>query len=388
MVMAAQPQNRRPQRCVQFTGNIFANQRYGGVSRYVVELARRIDQGGQWRPSISAPLFINEYLKNAAFSSPHRGIYLHRRPPALRTINRLIEQFGRLIHASTAEVTHEVLYDWRNLNRAGGLKVATFYDMIHERWMPNPTLLRQKQLTLEASDHVIAISNATKSDLVELLEVDAAKIDVVHLASDIQRHPERVPLVPSAEYLLWVGPRRGYKNFETFSRGLVATRGWKSGLHLVCAGGPPPTAEELSSWGRIGLDPTRVLHCQPDETELASLYTHAMMLIYASLLEGFGIPPLEAMNCRCPVAASAAGSIPEVVGDAGLSFDPQSAEEISWAIDELCESPTLRADLIQKGIERSRHFSWERCASETLAIYERLLGNTMTLKSSSTGQTC
>ncbi len=362
-------------RNVRFTGNVFSNQRFGGVSRYVVELASNLERVSDWSASISAPLHINEYLRERGRLGRHRGIYLAHRPPALAAINRFIEGWIRLRGSEGATVTHEILYGFQNLKSFKGLKIATFYDMIHERFMPNEFVHRKKRMTIDASDHLVAISEATKCDMVHFLDVDPDRIDVIYLASSMQPNGAPVEGIPAGNYLLWVGSRRGYKNFECFSKALANSRLWKGGFRLVCAGGPPPTPEERAAWERIGLAAARVTHLQPNEQQLASLYSHAALLVYASKFEGFGIPPLEAMNCGCPVAASSAGSIPEVVGDAACLFDPDDPNEMTHVMDKICESPSYRSELVTRGQLRASRFSWARCASETLSMYRRLIGN-------------
>jgi glycosyltransferase involved in cell wall biosynthesis len=106
---------------------------------------------------------------------------------------------------------------------------------------------------------------------------------------------------------------------------------------------------------------------------LAELYKHARVFVYPSLYEGFGIPPLEAMAYDCPVVCSNVSSIPEVVGDAGQYFDPTSTGEIMAAIERTATEPTLRNTLIEAGRKRIQKFSWEQCATETLAVYRKLL---------------
>jgi len=108
--------------------------------------------------------------------------------------------------------------------------------------------------------------------------------------------------------------------------------------------------------------------------ELVDLYTGADLFVYPSLYEGFGIPMLEAMACGTPVLASSVTSLPEVGGDAALYFDPRSQSDLSSALLRLIHNPELRDALAEKGAHRARRFSWEKTASQTVAIYRKLLG--------------
>ena len=110
-----------------------------------------------------------------------------------------------------------------------------------------------------------------------------------------------------------------------------------------------------------------------DDSILNSLYKNALAFIYPSIYEGFGLPPLEAMIRECPVAVSNTSSIPEVVGDAGLYFNPNSIEDISHALSRIIFDDSLRETLISKGQERVKQFTWTNCAVETRKIYENLL---------------
>ena len=110
-----------------------------------------------------------------------------------------------------------------------------------------------------------------------------------------------------------------------------------------------------------------------EDSVLASLYQEAIAFVYPSLYEGFGIPPLEAMACQCPVISSNTSSIPEVVGEAGEYFDPKVIESIMLAIENVVFSPNCIKDLKAKGLERIKDFSWQKCAQETLKVYEKIV---------------
>jgi glycosyltransferase involved in cell wall biosynthesis len=106
---------------------------------------------------------------------------------------------------------------------------------------------------------------------------------------------------------------------------------------------------------------------------LADLYSFADVFVYPSLYEGFGIPPLEAMSCGCPVICSDRSSLPEVVGEAVRFFDPESIDSLTDALNQVVSDSSLRRALINKGHLRSAEFSWSKCADETLKVYKRLM---------------
>ncbi len=107
----------------------------------------------------------------------------------------------------------------------------------------------------------------------------------------------------------------------------------------------------------------------PDH-DLSAIYSGALAFVYPSLYEGFGLPPLEAMQCGTPVITSNTSSLPEVVGDAGLMINPTNRDDLCQAMLNLINNSKLRNQLSQKGIDRATQFSWSKCATETIKVYE------------------
>ena len=111
----------------------------------------------------------------------------------------------------------------------------------------------------------------------------------------------------------------------------------------------------------------------PTEEDLVAFYNVADLFVFPSIYEGFGLPPLEAMACGTPVVCSNAASLPEVVGDAAITFDPYDTAAIAGAMQRVLEDPELAAELRQKGLARASQFTWERTARETIAVYQKVL---------------
>jgi glycosyltransferase involved in cell wall biosynthesis len=133
------------------------------------------------------------------------------------------------------------------------------------------------------------------------------------------------------------------------------------------------SGREIAEAENLGLRPGQLLHKTGDDHVLANCYRNAAALVYPSLYEGFGIPPLEAMACSCPVICSQTSSLPEVVGDAGEYFDPHQEDDMMAAMERVLLSPNRRQDLVAKGLSQCAKFSWNKCAVETLKIYKTLL---------------
>ena len=152
-----------------------------------------------------------------------------------------------------------------------------------------------------------------------------------------------------------------------FTVGAIAKSDKLTDLRIIAFGGGEFSIEELSIIEELGMS-TRVLHCSGSDDVLASLYRNSVALVYPSLYEGFGIPPLEAMRLECPVITSYRASIPEVCGDVVFFIDPTSEISLQEKIIKLRESPELYPRT--EAYARSLGFTWEKTAAATLSIYE------------------
>ncbi len=358
---------------VRITGEIFTNQRYGGISRYLVALACALERQQLADTQISAALYVNEYLRLHRRELQHQGIHVSP-VKGLRRISSVLNRIADGCTSWTPDVTHASHYRHGELSRSPGAKVCTFYDMIQERFGYDPLTRERKRQCYSVADRCIAISECTKSDMVHYLKAQPENIDVVYLASDIVPCPK--PISAAGDFLLWVGGRGTYKNFLKFAEAFAISKAAKAGVRIWCAGGPKVSKEEKESWLGVGLNPDSVFHTSPPDEELAKLYSEAIALVYVSRYEGFGIPPLESMICSCPVISSSTGSVPEIVGDAALCVDPDSTESICDAIDRIVFSDSTRVELIQRGTTRASLFSWDKCARETFQSYQRAVQGT------------
>jgi len=260
--------------------------------------------------------------------------------------------------------------------------VSTVHDMIHERfsnWFSqNDDTARRKRATVSRASHVICISENTRRDLIELYAVDPNKVSVVYLGYEmldagVDSGGVSLALSKFAPYILYVGDRGGYKNCEALLRAYAGSAWLRENFRVVCFGGGLFRADELELIRELSIKPGRIEQVSGGDDVLAGYYRNAAAFVYPSLYEGFGIPPLEAMALGCPVICSNTSSIPEVVGDAGESFDPGQVESIRASIENVLQSSERRAELIRKGSRKCAEYSWDRCASETLKIYRGLV---------------
>jgi glycosyltransferase involved in cell wall biosynthesis len=238
------------------------------------------------------------------------------------------------------------------------------------------SLLKLDVRGIKRAAHIIAVSQNTKHDLVRYLKVPEDKVSVVYNGVDHNIF-KPCPKKPIDEpYILYVGSERPRKNLPRLLQAFSKIRADFPSLKLLKVGSPgrsyefrKQTLREVESL-RIGDDVTFVDHIPEDD--LPYYYSCASLLAYPSLYEGFGLPPLEAMACGCPVVTSNISSLPEVVGDAASMIDPYSVDALAKAMAEILVNVRLRGEMVERGLTRAKRFSWERTAEETLKVYERV----------------
>jgi len=363
---------------ILYDSQIFSSQVYGGISRYFIELIRRMDNREGVDAKIMAPLYINSYvreLNNCIMSGLHF--------PHIPKIGRLLKAFNQIasrkrIGGLLPDIVHETYYsDNPPIMCEGAKTVITVYDMIHERFpqyfSARDMTAQIKKRAVERADHVICISETTRKDLLEITGINPDKVSAVHLGFNLTvTQEEHDEIAINSPYLLYVGERGGYKNFVR----LLKAYGKNPTLHkdykLVCFGGGKLTQTEQQLRKKLGLSKDRLFWLGGSDRILARLYHHAAAFVYPSLYEGFGIPPLEAMSYGCPVVCSNGGSIVEVVGEAGEYFDPYDEDAISHAIEQIISSQKRTDALRALGKKRIICFSWDACADETYKIYKSL----------------
>ena len=174
-------------------------------------------------------------------------------------------------------------------------------------------------------------------------------------------------------FFLFVGSRKRYKNFRLLLQAFSKLKDIKENFEIICFGGGKFLKEEIDYMIELSLNPTKIKNIQGSDKILVSLYKQAVALIYPSIYEGFGLPIIEAMSCGCPVISSNSSSLPEVYGTAALSFENNSVENLTYCITKISTDKTLRDLLIDKGFQRSKEFSWKKCAKETASVYKTLI---------------
>lgn len=368
---------------IAYDHQAFCRRPYTGISRYFTSLAAALDAAGPAEPRVFAPLHVNAFLD----ATPKHLVHGRRvsRPPApvrpvLRRLNAVLARPA--LRRFRPDLVHETYYQSRSIAPAKTPTVLTVFDLIHERFPAEfpayDRLLPAKRRAIARAARILCISERTRTDLLKYYPIPPERASVVHLGVSAPQPPE-----PAAEavltavmgnepYLLYVGQRGGYKNFEALLRAYAGSAILPGAVRLLCIGGDALSDAERDQFAALGIG-DRVRHVVGSDTVLAAAYRGAVALVYPSRYEGFGLPLLEAMAHGCPVAASRGGALPEVLGGAGLSFDPHDIEAQRAVIETLVASGETRHRLRARGLERARGFSWQRCAHETLEVYRTLL---------------
>jgi glycosyltransferase involved in cell wall biosynthesis len=269
-------------------------------------------------------------------------------------------------------------------------KVVTVHDMSFVR-VPDAASPRLKVYldvvmprSVQKADHVIADSQATKDDLINLYSTSSDKITV--LLSGINSRYKSINDVnclmtmrskyniPQTPYLFTVGTVQPRKNYSRVIRALKILRERGYDLCFVIAGGKGWLEGEMYQTIRAtGMADYVHLIGFVDEEDLPALYSDAVCVVFPSLYEGFGFPVLEGMACGTPIVTSNVSSLPEVAGDAALLVDPLDVEAITHAIQRILDDSELRQTLIQRGFEQIKHFTWEKSAQNLVQIYKNVL---------------
>lgn len=366
---------------IAYNHQIFSLQAYGGISRYFIELSSRINQLKHDEAIIKvfAPIHKNQYLDLNSKKLLFNGFKI----PDLKgtsKLNTFLNSFLSpiLLNTFKPDLIHETYYDAKKISYKNKVKkIITVYDMIHElfprEFSKKDKTAEIKKLAVMQADHIICISKNTQKDLVKVLDVDIKKTSVVHLGFSLMEDGKSNLKINKKPYLLYVGSRRGYKNFFRFLEAYAKSSNLKNFFNLVVFGGGPFTSQEINFIELMKIDRKKIRNINGNDSDLAICYKNASLFIYPSLYEGFGIPPLEAMSFGCPVVCSNTSSIPEIVGDAAIYFNPYSVDSICESIEKILNNEKLRLSIIDRGFQRLKKFSWDKCAIETFEIYKKIL---------------
>ena len=362
---------------ILYDHQLFSLQNVGGASRYHYELMRYLAT----IPDVETEVFLGvnqttypfHHLSSAKTSvlgvraRLPRGMFCY-------LVNEALEN-GISPFRGKVDVYHPTYFRCIPMVRSRRI-VVTHYDCTHELFphlFPDVgKVLRAKQALYAKANRIVCISAASRRCLLEFYPVDPAITRVVHLGlTSLPRCPAAAMDLRAQvrrKYLLFVGMRHTYKNFDGLLKAYCEAR-LQEDYDLLALGGGPLTPSELALIAHLGLGDS--IKCVPTASDalLAEAYAGARLFVYPSLSEGFGIPPLEAMAAGCPVVAANTSAMPEVCQNAPFYFDPQVEDSFHQALLRAVNDEVARQVAIERGRQVAAGYSWEKCGAETLAVY-------------------
>jgi glycosyltransferase involved in cell wall biosynthesis len=225
----------------------------------------------------------------------------------------------------------------------------------------------------EKSNQIITISNYTKKELIEFIPEVESKITTVYCASDISNTRPKKYYLPFTKYILYVGQQSDYKNIKRLgdAHHLLSTK--YPTLGLVLAGKKNAAALANEKYFKERGYNNILFTDFVSDAELSWLYSNAQAYIFPSLMEGFGLPGLEAMGYGTPVVSSNATCLPEVYGQAAHYFNPEDTSDMAEAIDQVLSDDKIRTRLAKAGYKQIKKYSWKKQAQETHKVYMKVL---------------
>lgn len=346
------------------------NQRVGGVSRYHYELLTRL-LGYGVEPILPQIITDNIFIRDS--NIPHWKATMFNRlgkykPAAIAWLNQQICKYYAAF--SSYDIFHATFVNPYYEKQAKGHPiVVTVHDLIHEKTQRHDSekIKSRRIKQLLHADAIICVSNQTKDDLLNFYPQACSKdIRVIYHGCDNfdSQPPDYGPRLINSPYLLYVGTRKGYKNFDRF---LMAYASISNDVSLVCTGNAF-TVSEIDRIRQLGLE-GKVHNRFVSDLELANLYHNAEAFVYPSLMEGFGLPILEAFKHKCPAIVSDIKCFHEVGGECAQYFNALDIDSISKTIDAVLESETLKQNMIENGQNRLEKFSWDESVRKHSILY-------------------
>lgn len=353
---------------ILYDGYIYSLQKSGGINRYISNLIEHLPL--DIYPSLTSLYrHPNHYPKHPNL---HEVFFPGFRPCKIswgvgeyymnvRLQQKKFDIFHPTYYAFHGNISHKIPM------------VLTVHDMIHERYAtqvdPTGRWNSLKKTAITRAALILCDSEYTRQDLLFYYPEVERKTVVIYLAAEIKKDDmERSFVTPTKPYYMYVGSRAVYKNFTGLLTAFANVISTYSDIEL-CVIGQPFTNEEKQLISRYHLEKNVRVYLEINDEHLSTLYKGCLGLIYPSFYEGFGIPLLEAMECGTVVIASNVSSIPEIVQNAGVLFDPMSLDELADILLTFVKNPDERDSYIAKGYIRAKDFSWQKTTDQTVEAY-------------------
>lgn len=351
---------------------MFSIQKFGGVTRYFCELMKNIPPEHQF--NLSLIFSDNHHLKESRHTLKKINILPDKNFKGKYFIEKKLRAFNRYysnycISKNNFDLLHPTYYGTYFLNVLKKPYILTVHDLIlfkfGDTFFKSSTGKQQIEKAAKNANRIIAISENTKKDLIEILNINPEKIDVIY--HGYNKPISTTNLGSYGKYILFVGRRSLYKNFIFFAEAVSKLLNKEKDIKLVCVGSPF-NYEEITIFSRLGIS-NQAIAINVDDSSLNGLYSDALVFVFPSLYEGFGMPILEAFANNCPVCLSNTSCFPEIAGDAGVYFNPYDRESILNAIEKVIYDNAFAKEIVRAGLQRLHNFSWKKTAMETVSSY-------------------
>jgi glycosyltransferase involved in cell wall biosynthesis len=373
---------------VLFDTQIFDWQINGGISRYFIEVLQRLEKSKEVDVLFRCRHSYNTYIQGTPWLSNKpvlKKLHFKGKLGALKIINEKINRpySNTLLKKGVPDIFHPTYYDPYFLSYLGKKPlVLTVYDLTNEKFNDNTALTQKvldwKRKLILAADHIVSISENTKKDIIEFYKIAPEKITTVYLSGGFEPEVRQAAEVADMasipkNFFLFVGSRSAYKNFNAFVHEIAPILNHEPNVSLVVAGGGIMNSDEISILKNLGITDKVITFPHVSDIFLSQLYSKALVFIFPSLYEGFGIPVLEAMQCGCPTLLSDNSSLPEVGGNAAVYFDPFKKESLLGTLKSLMYNNTQRKRMAEAGIEQAKKFNWDATARGHIEIYKKIM---------------
>ena len=360
---------------IAYNNSIFFTQKYGGISRYFCSIINEFIKSKK-HVRVFSPIFKNNYLLDLP-KKFRKGLYLSRYPIPTHFKNFVDYICYTQINNSNYDIVHDTYYSKNILNYKNKKKVITVYDLIHEKFYK---LYKNKNLDLKEkiiknSDAIICISENTKKDLLKYYKIDERKTFVSYLGYDhiLNNFPFQnfdLLKIPS-NFILFVGSRLKYKNFELFLKSYCNSKNVKKDFDIICFGGGNFSKTETKKFDELKIR-GKIFYFEGRDSFLSYLYKKAKLFIFPSQYEGFGIPLIEAMSIGCPVLASNIDVFNEICKDGVNYFKNNDSNDLSEKLEYLLYSDNKLLSKKDIALSISKEYSWKKSSEETYKIYSKL----------------
>jgi glycosyltransferase involved in cell wall biosynthesis len=361
---------------ILYDHQMFNRQKYGGITKYFCELMKHFPEGNSYKLGLLAS--DNQHLKDDFNFFKKLYIPIPQKESKLRghlksKLYKLNNFYSRkLIASNNYDLLHPTYFDPYFLNFVQKPYVVTVHDLVVFKFQE--VYKKEEQMTamshiIHNAKRIISISQNTKADIINVLNIKPEKIDVIYHGFNKIQWKRNINTY--GRYILYVGGRGGYKNFGNLLKAFQLLTLQHKDLKLICVGSPFSN-KEIEILKELKID-RNILVMGVNEMKLNELYSHALAFVYPTRYEGFGMPILEAFSNDCPVCLSNTSCLPEIAKDGGIYFDPLKPESIANAIAKTITDSGFSDRMIKAGRNRLLEFSWEKCAQQTQKTYERAL---------------